>query len=91
MWEERGVKPPALANRPVLLDIWVWPHSVWQELSGSRPSTEHSLPLISFSEVAIYGMVHGCSNLEVADLWDDLHRIDKAWRNEVIKIRESQA
>lgn len=80
--------PPALANRPRLLDIWTWPHSVWTELSGSRQQGVNGVSLIAFSEVAIYGHIHDCSKLEVADLWYDLHRVDKIWRNEATKIAE---
>lgn len=91
MWQETGVKPPALTNRPELDGIWSWPHSVWVELTGSRQQGMSSSSDIAFSEVYLYGKVHGCNDSEVADLWHDVHRMDKAWSVEVSKIKEAQS
>ena len=91
MYEDTGVIPAALANRPVLDGVFTWPHSVWKELSNSRNYVEGVPAAIAFSEVAIYALVHGCTKLETASLWEDLHRIDNAWRAEVAKNREDQA
>lgn len=91
MWEDTGVIPPALANRPVLLEHLLWTYRIWGQLSGSRQQGMKGHSLIAFSEVALYGLAHSFTNLELADLWDDLHRIDKAWHCEVTKIQEAQA
>ena len=89
MWEDTGVIPPALANRPVLPEHLNWTYSVWGQLSGSRQQGAGGQSLIAFSEVALYGLVHGFTVLELTDLWDTLHRIDKAWHSEVTKIQEA--
>lgn len=91
VYEETGVIPPALANRPAMNSIWHWPNSVWRELTGSRQKFDGVPPLLSFSEIAVYGLVHGCSKSEIADLWHDVHLIDKVWQTEVAKIQEAQA
>jgi hypothetical protein len=80
--------PASLANRPGLDDSWKWPYNVWLSLSGTRPFSEAGHSMLSFSEVALYGLVHGCTRLEIVDLWYDLSRIDKAWDAEVTKIRK---
>ena len=91
MLEETGEMPPALANKPDLDPIWTWPHMVWKELSGGRQYLEDTPRQLSFSEVAVYGLVHGCSRLELVSLWGDLHKIDNAWLSEVAKMQEGQA
>jgi len=91
VWEETGEQPAALQVRPVLNDVWAWPHSVFKELSGSRQVTDGTPALLLFSEVALYGLVHSCSRLELAELWQDVHKIDLIWQTEVAKIQEAQA
>lgn len=91
MWEKTGEKPPALTDRPELELVWQWPYRVWQELSGSRRYYQGTPAQIAFSEVALYGITHGGTKASVAELWRDVHTIDKAWQAEVSKISEDQS
>ena len=91
MYEETGIMPAALANRPQLEKHWDWPIGAWSELSGTRQQGMSSHSLLAFSEVALYGYVHGCDKQEIGDLWETVHAIDIAWSAEVTKSNEVQS
>lgn len=89
MWEETGVKPPALENQPVLSQRWVIPHGVWKELSGSRNYTPGGLAEIPFSEFFLWAWAHDYTKAEIQSMWEDVHAIDVAWLEEHTKKQEA--
>lgn len=91
MYEDTGELPAALAAKPVIDPIWAYPYSVWVELSGSRHYVGDNPAQIALSEVVAYGMINGFTRSELADLWYDVHRLDKIWQSEVAKIAKDQA
>lgn len=82
MWEETGVKPATLVNRPTLLERWNIPYKVWIEISGSRNYTAGGPAEIPFSEFFLWAYAHNYERLEMELMWEDVHAIDKVWLNE---------
>lgn len=91
MHEETGTMPEALQKRPHLEQIWQFPYTIWQELSGSRQQRFQGIGEIPFSEVALYCKVYEFTNLETQDTWEAVHLIDLIWVNQVQKLKESSS
>ena len=91
MWEETGVQPKALLNRPQLANVWDYPYTIWAELSGSRSYTASGRAEIPFSEVYLYAKSLDYSNSEVYGLFKDVNHIDKSWLSEVSKQAAQEA
>ena len=91
MWEDTGVKPPALENRPKLIERWNYPYRVWLELAGSRRYTAGGAAEIPFSEFYLWAVAHNYDRAEMECMWEDLHIIDKVWLQEITKIQKAQA
>jgi len=79
VWEETGIKPPALTTQPTLVSRWSIPYKVWVELSGSRNYHMGGAAEIPFSEFFMWALAHRYTPLEMECMWEDVHVIDKVW------------
>lgn len=91
IWEETGVKPPALVTRPQLIERWNQPYRVWIELTGSRRFHTAGAAEIPFSEFFLWAYAHQYDRQEMECMWEDVHIIDKAWLDVVAKNQKAQA
>lgn len=82
MWEETGIKPQALVDKPALIERWNIPYQVWLELSNSRNYTAGGPAGIPFSEFYMWSKVHNYTNSEAACMWEDISQVDKTWLTE---------
>lgn len=85
MQEESGITPKALETRPILAERWVYPKSVFDELTGSRRYTMNGPANIPISEYDVYARGYGFSRLEWASIWEDVSTIDSIWLSEIAK------
>ena len=90
MWEETGIKPSTLVNRPVLANRWEIPHVVWLELSGSRNYTAAGAAEIPFSEFYFWANAHSYTKAELVSMWEDVHTVDKVWLSESNRYAEAK-
>jgi hypothetical protein len=85
-----GIVPSALKNRPTLAERWLYARSVWSELHGSRRYTMSGPANIPFSEYALYASIHGFTEAEMVEVWEDFRLIDICWLDEVAKHQKSK-
>lgn len=85
MQEDSGIVPRALATRPTLSQRWVFPKSVYDELSGSRRYTMNGAANIPISEYDVYAKGYGFSKTEWQEVWEDVTLIDSLWLSEANK------
>lgn len=83
MYEESGILPKALVDRPVLGQRWVFAKQVFDDLSSQRHTSMNGVGAIMLSEYTIYALGHRFTRQEWEDVWEDLSIIDSIWRAKI--------
>lgn len=85
MQEQTGIVPKALENRPILAERWIYPKSVFDELTGSRRFTMNGPANIPISEYDVYARGYEFTRKEWQEVWEDISLIDSIWLSEIAK------
>ena len=85
MQHDTGITPKALLNRPELSNRWVYPKSVFDELSGSRQYTMGGPAEIPITAFFAYAVLYGFTRVQAVETWEDVAIIDGIWLSEVAK------
>lgn len=75
--KEQGQDPPALKNRPQLLNRLQWYFECFTEMTSDRSYTQGYPLRLSTSQIHAYWRIYGLSDME--DFIDKIKQIDSIW------------
>lgn len=75
--KEQGQDPPALRNRPRLLDRLQWYFECFTDMTGDRSYTQGYPLRLSTSQIHAYWQIYGLYAME--DFIDKIKMIDSIW------------
>jgi hypothetical protein len=84
--QEQGLDPPALRNRPELLENLIYYYDIFLELGSDRSYTQGYPLSLSTGQIHTYWSVYGLCNFE--DFAHKIKLIDSIWG---AKLQEKQA